>query len=79
MIMGGAVKGKEIYGQFPDLHLDAPQNVGNGRMIPSTSTDEYFAELALWFGVSTADLEHIFPTLSNFWTPGSGNPLGFMS
>lgn len=79
MVMGGAVKGGEIYGDFPELNNSAIQSNGNGRMIPTTSTDEYFAELALWFGVPPGDLEHIFPTLSNFWMPGQGNPLGFMS
>ena len=79
MVMGGAVKGKKIYGQYPNLYLGAPLDTGGGRFIPTTSTDEYFAELASWFGASTSDLEYILPNLSNFWTPSQGGaPIGFM-
>jgi len=42
-IMGGAVKGKDIYGTYPDLYIDNPLDVGRGRLIPTMSTDEYFA------------------------------------
>ena len=79
MIMGGDVIGKKIYGQFPSLALDAPRDTGRGRQIPSTSCDEFFAELALWMGVSTADLDQVFPNITNFYTPSpSTPPVGFM-
>ncbi len=79
MVMGGAVKGKKIYGEYPQLYLDAPLDTGGGRFIPTTSTDEYFAELALWYGASASDLSYILPNLSNFWGPDQGSsPLGFM-
>ncbi len=80
MVMGGAVNGKDIYGSYPDLYLGSPLDTGTGRFIPTTSCDEYFAELALWFGASSADLYQIFPNITNFWTPNSTNyPIGFMS
>jgi len=80
MVMGGDVQGKKIYGEFPDLYLGSPLDTGGGRFIPTTSTDEYFAELATWFGASPSDLSYIFPNLSNFWSPGQGTaPIGFMS
>lgn len=79
MIMGGAVQGKKIYGDYPEVYLGSPLDTGGGRFIPTTSTDEYFAELAAWFGASTSDLSYIFPNLSNFWTPDQGTPpIGFM-
>ena len=78
MVMGGAVQGKKIYGEYPDLYLGAPLDTGGGRFIPTTSTDEYFSELALWFGASPSDLDYIFPNLPNFWTPDQGTPpIGF--
>jgi len=78
--MGGAVNGKEIYGTYPELYLGNPQDTGVGRIIPTTSCDEYFAELALWFGASSADLNTILPNISNFWVPNANNyPIGFMS
>jgi len=80
MVMGGDVKGKNIYGQYPDLHLGNSLDTGSGRIIPTTSCDEYFAELALWFGASHSDINQIFPNINNFWTPTTGNyPIGFMN
>ncbi len=77
IVMGGAVKGQKIYGQYPELFLGNSLDTGDGRLIPTISCDEYFAELALWFGASGADLEYILPNIGNFWTPGS-QPIGFM-
>lgn len=79
MAMGGAVKGKNIYGEYPDLTLNSELEIGNGVLIPELSADMYFAELALWLGVSPSDLPLIFPTLTNFYSPGSGLPIGFLN
>lgn len=82
IVAGGAVNGKEIYGSFPDLYLnDNPLVVSSrGNFIPTTSTDELFAELALWFGVSPNDLHLILPNIAQFYDTSSGlNPLGILS
>lgn len=80
MVIGGAVNGKRIYGNFPDLYADNPLDVGRGRFIPQVSVDEFFAELALWFGVTPGDLDSVLPNIRNFYIPGSGaGPLGFMT
>jgi len=79
LVMGGAVSGQKIYGQYPDLYLGNSLDTGDGRLIPTTSCDEYFAELAMWFGASASDLDQIFPNINNFWTPTAGSkPIGFM-
>lgn len=73
MIMGGAVQGQQLYGQFPTLALAGPDDSSsNGRWIPSTSIDQYGATLASWFGVAPADLPAIFPNLGNFSTQNLG-------
>ncbi|WP_296453599.1 DUF1501 domain-containing protein [Phenylobacterium sp.] len=69
-IMGGAVNGGDIYGQYPTLGADVngfsnPDNVG-GALIPTTSVDQYGATLGRWFGVSDADIDVIFPRVRNF-------------
>jgi uncharacterized protein (DUF1501 family) len=79
MVMGGDVRGKNIYGEYPTLALDSSLELGSGVMLPTTSADQYFAELALWFGVSPGDLPSIFPSVTNFYTPGSGMPIGFLN
>lgn len=76
IVFGGPVDGQKIYGQYPELYLDNNLDLGGGRLIPTTSCDEYFAELALWFGASSSDLYQIFPNITNFWTPTSEGPLG---
>jgi uncharacterized protein (DUF1501 family) len=81
IVAGGAVNGKKIYGSYPDLYSNSnPLLLGKrGRMIPTTATDEIFAELALWFGVSPNDLHLILPNIGNFYNVNSGsNPLGFL-
>lgn len=70
MIMGGAVKGGDIYGTLPTFAPGGPDDSGNnGRWIPTTSIDQYGATLATWFGVQASDLPLVFPNLPNFTTP----------
>jgi uncharacterized protein (DUF1501 family) len=79
IVMGGAVKGKEIYGEYPDLALGNELDIGGGVLIPSMSADSYFAELALWFGISPNDLSLILPNIGNFYDTGSGQaPIGYL-
>ncbi len=78
-VFGGGVKGKQIFGTYPDLYLGNDQDIGSGRLIPTTSCDEYFAELALWFGASASDLYQILPNIGNFWIPNEDGPLQMFS
>ena len=79
IVMGGAVKGKDMYGMYPDLALNSSLELGGGVLIPTTSADSYFAELALWFGISPNDLSLILPNIGNFYSVSSGDaPLGFL-
>ena len=73
IVIGGAVNGGQMYGTFPTLALGGPDDSGsNGRWVPTTSSAQYAATLAQWFGVSTAQLPTIFPTLSSFSTSNLG-------
>jgi uncharacterized protein (DUF1501 family) len=75
MIMGGPVKGGDIYGKLPTFALGGPDDSGNnGRWIPTTAIDQYGATLASWFGVQSTDLVSVFPNFTNF----SPTPLGFV-
>ena len=80
LVMGGAVNGGKMYGTYPTLHQDHPMDTGRGIFVPTTSTEEYFAELALWFGVSPHDLDRVLPNVHNFYAPSSDTrPLEYMS
>jgi uncharacterized protein (DUF1501 family) len=75
LVLGGAVKGNQIYGTFPTLALGGPDDADqNGRWIPTTALDQYAATLATWFGVSATNLPAIFQNLPNF----QNNNLGFI-
>ncbi|MDB6148489.1 MAG: hypothetical protein JWO45_2153 [Spartobacteria bacterium] len=74
IVLGGAVRGGDLYGRFPSLAVNGPDDTGLGRWIPTTSVDEYSATLAKWFGVSPTDMATVFPNLSRFAAPD----LGFM-
>ena len=70
LVMGGAVRGGDIYGQYPTLGVDVggfnnPDAV-NGALIPTTSVEQYAATLGNWFGVGAADLDLILPNRRNF-------------
>jgi uncharacterized protein (DUF1501 family) len=80
-VMGGAVQGKKIYGNYPSLALGNtnPLEIGGGVLIPTTSTDQYFAELALWYGVPASELVSLFPNIGNFYSTTSATfPIGFL-
>jgi len=79
MVMGGDINGGQLFGSYPSLVLDNSIEVGGGVLIPQLSCDEYFAELAMWFGVNNGDLADIFPNLGNFYSTGSGAPIGFLN
>ena len=75
-ILGDAVKGGDMYGQYPQLIIGGPNDAETeGRWIPTTSLDQYGATLAKWFGVGQAQLPAVFPNLAKF----SATDLGFMT
>ena len=87
-MVGGAVKGKAFYGEAPPVSVgntSAAQDqwhVGQGRLLPRTSVDQYAATLAKWFGVADTELAGILPNLKNFGAaanrPDYPTNLGFM-
>jgi uncharacterized protein (DUF1501 family) len=79
-VMGGAVKGGDLYGRFPTLlarnqggEFDSPDQIRNGALLPTTSVDQLGATLGRWFGVSDSNANLVFPNLKNF-----DRDLGFM-
>lgn len=73
-VVGGAVKGRSFVGTPPVVANGGPDDVGQGRLLPSLSVDQYGATLATWFGASATDLASVMPNLANY----SARNLGFM-
>lgn len=71
-VMGGAVKGQQIYGTSPAVADNGPDDVGQGRLLPTISVDQYAATLANWFGVSASDMPTVLPNIGNFTTKNIG-------
>ena len=90
-VVGGAVKGQAFYGTAPPVSVgntkDSAGNynpadqwhVGQGRLLPSTSVDQYAATLASWFGVSDTELPTVLPNIGHFGGAGYPVNLGFMA
>lgn len=73
-LVGGAVNGNTIYGDIPAHDIGHEFDAGSGRLIPTTSVEQYAATLGKWFGLTDAELLSALPALSNFAT----TDLGFM-
>lgn len=75
-VMGGAVRGRAFYGPPPVVASDGPDDVGQGRLLPAVSVDQYAATLASWFGVGNGDLPTVLPNIVNY-NPSTWN-MGFV-
>jgi uncharacterized protein (DUF1501 family) len=73
-VVGGAVRGRDVYGRFPIIGVNTSDDVGQGRLLPGVSVDQYAATLGKWFGLSDTQLLEVMPNLGNF----SVRDLGFM-
>jgi uncharacterized protein (DUF1501 family) len=85
-MVGGAVRGAAFYGKAPPVSVgnstvDANDqwHVGQGRLLPSTSVDQYAGTMATWFGVQGAEMNGILPNLGNFNSVDYPTNLGFMN
>lgn len=72
IVVGGAVQGGRFYGSMPSLVVGGANDFGQGRMMPTTSCDQYAATLASWFGIGASDLATVFPNLASFSTANLG-------
>ena len=74
-VMGGAVKGKNFVGTAPVIASDGPDDIGQGRLIPTLAVDQLAATLGKWMGLTDSQLLDVLPNLGNFNTKN----LGFMA
>ena len=65
-VLGGAENGQRFYGTPPVVANNGPDDVGQGRLLPTTSVDQYAATLGRWLGISDTDLLALLPNLGNY-------------
>ncbi len=94
-VVGGAVNGKRFYGEAPPINVTdgsgSPRvysaaeqwHVGQGRLVPRTSVDQYAATMAKWFGVTDTEMPQVLANINNFGTPAGRTDypwdMGFMA
>jgi uncharacterized protein (DUF1501 family) len=73
LALGGSVTGGKFYGgasagqEFPIVGLTSPNSVGQGRLLPTTSVEEYGLTFAKWMGAnSSSEYARIFPNIGRF-------------
>ena len=71
-VVGGAVNGKKYYGTAPAIAVNGTDDVGQGRLLPTTSVDQFAATLASWFGVSGSELKLVVPNIVNYTAQNLG-------
>ncbi|MGA8087835.1 MAG: DUF1501 domain-containing protein [Terracidiphilus sp.] len=74
-VVGGSVVGGDMYGQYPVIGVNQANDLGAGRLIPTTAVDQYAGTMARWFGLSDGQIKTVFPNFANF---GSSPYLGFL-
>lgn len=82
-VVGGAVRGSEVYGTFPAYSsadaqgvFSSPDQIQNGILIPTTSVDHLAYTLGRWMDVGHTELLGLLPNLGQF--SSAGYDLGFM-
>jgi uncharacterized protein (DUF1501 family) len=71
-VVGGRVLGGRVYGTWPEVALGGSNDVGDGILLPTLSTDQHFATLAKWMGVSPAQMPSVVPRIGEWATPDLG-------
>ncbi len=71
-VVGDAVQGGQIYGDIPLYDFDHEQDAGGGRLIPTTSVEQFAEPLGRWFGLNDTEINAALPNLSNFTADGLG-------
>lgn len=68
IVLGGAVRGNNIFGDVPPALLGHDLDAGNGRLIPTLAVEQFAAPLGQWWGLSDTEIRQALPGLGNFDT-----------
>ena len=76
LALGGPVIGKEFYGTPPAYANNGADDIGEGRFVPSTGWEQFYATLAKWLGIIDAQLPNVTEKILNW--PSGQRTLGFL-
>jgi uncharacterized protein (DUF1501 family) len=71
IVVGGAVNGQRVLGAIPEIGFDNNDH-WDSALIPRISVEQYGAEFARWLGLSSGQINSVFPRYTEF----SQTPLG---
>ena len=66
IVVGGAVRGGRVLGEVPPAGLGHGQDIGRGRIVPTTASEQVAVPLARWLGVAETDIPAVFPRADRF-------------
>jgi uncharacterized protein (DUF1501 family) len=72
LIMSSDVNGGRFFGTAPKVSVTSDDQVGQGRLLPTTSVDQLASTLGLWFGLSSTEVRTVMPRIGNFATDNLG-------
>lgn len=64
-VIGGGVQGGSVYGDLPPIALGHEQDAGGGRLIPTTSVEQFAAPMGRWLGLTDQELQSALPNLAS--------------
>ena len=67
-VLGGAVAGGQILGEYPSDISSASELRDRRAMIPTTSYESVWNAISLWMGVEDAAVDRVIPNRANFAT-----------
>ena len=79
IVVGGGLAGSKVIGAYPNQTMGGPDDINaDGRFLPSIAIEEYVGSIALWHGVSSADMSYVFPNWAT-WSGGGRGPVPLFS
>jgi len=66
IIMGNPIQGGRIFGHMPEQVIGSNDDYGDGRIIPTTSIEQFGSQVAQWFGLGNSKISDVFPRLNRF-------------
>ncbi len=67
LVIGDAVRGGDMYGAMPSLAIEGADDSGRrGRIIPTTSVEQYVHSMLQWYGLDSTQINTVLPNAGAF-------------